>query len=97
MVVAPCPGESSREGRGAEGFILAQDSGHGGELKGGGFVPAGEQTAMHKVVKQGLRLLQLHAEGVRHLAGRGAAVFHQHEHLEVVKAQGVSEGLVHDR
>jgi hypothetical protein len=40
-------------------------------------------------------VVKVHAEGVRQLAGRGAAVFHQHEHLEVVKTQGVGKGLVH--
>ncbi|MEY4806743.1 MAG: hypothetical protein RLZZ206_1132 [Cyanobacteriota bacterium] len=40
-------------------------------------------------------VVKVHAEGVGQLAGRGAAVFHQHEHLEVVKTQGVGKGLVH--
>ena len=89
------PSESRREGRGAEGFIAPQAAGQGGEQKGGGFLLASEQTAPHQVFKQGFRLLQVHAEGVGHLAGHGAAVFHQHEHLEVVKTQGVGKGLVH--
>jgi hypothetical protein len=95
LVVAPRPGDRRREGRRAEGFIASQAAGQGGEQEAGGFVLANEQSAPHQVVKQLFRLLQVHAEAVRHLAGRGAAVFNQHEHLEVVKAQGVGKGLVH--
>lgn len=40
-------------------------------------------------------VLQVHARGDRHLTGCGAAIFHQHEELKVVKAEGVGKGLVH--
>jgi hypothetical protein len=52
LVFGPRPRESSREGRGAEGFIVPQAAGQRAEQEGGGLVLASEQTAPHQVVKE---------------------------------------------
>jgi hypothetical protein len=52
LVFGARPSESRREGRGAEGFIVPQAAGHGGELEGGGFLLASQQTAPQQVEKQ---------------------------------------------
>jgi integrase len=63
LVFGPRPRESSREGRGAEGFIVPQAAGQRAEQEGGGLVLASEQTAPHQVVKERFRLPRVWAKG----------------------------------